>query len=851
VIYHFDDCELDPGRIVFRRGGEEVALEPQVFDLLHCLIGRRGQLVTKEELLDTVWGDRFVSESALTSRIKSARRAVGDDGTAQRIIRTVHGKGYEFVAPVIERDDLDHATTDQRPHAPASTSTHPSAIPLAVHDLVGRGETLDELESELREARCLTIIGPGGVGKTSLALEVARRTASTHRDGVALVELVGVGTADEALAAVATALDVSVRQHESIDAAIIDVLRPQQLLLVLDNCEHLVGPVANLVEQILHTSPDVTTLTTSRETLAIAGERVYHVEPLDVTDLDELRLHDLALDDLAAIPAVRLFVERARAADARFQLTAANARSVAEICRRLDGIPLALELAASRTAALDVSDIARRLDERLRLLQAVRRGSDPRHRRLLDTISWSYELLDEDERRIFAELAVFAGPFDLDAAEAVCDERDVLDLLTRLSQRSMLAVRRPASGGTRYEMLETLREFGRSRLDDMSNVALFGRHAAHFASAAKEVEAAMQTVDEPVAVRRVDAAFADLRAAQRFAADVGDADTALGLVTSIREYAMRTMRYEVFAWADAAMGLVAQEAHPLRPTLTGVSAYGAWVRGEFDRALEMARTALDDEAAQGLAPLGLAERVLGNVLYIRGDIEDGAAMIDRLIPIAEASGNGSRRVHAYYMSSISAVSIGDVDLARTRYEAAFDIARETGSPTDLASAWTAKGFATRNDDAAALDAFASGDRLARSAGNRWMSAFACTEASSLRICMGDLARGCAGLAETVDAWYRAGEWAQQWLTLSRCLIALDRLEQYELAAELLGAIEHHSSVDAPPGMPSVLTTAVDTRESLLERFGSERAAELGMRGIGLPLVELVNRTRNALLARPA
>ncbi|MGE5210733.1 MAG: hypothetical protein ACM3MM_05685, partial [Acidobacteriota bacterium] len=482
-------------------------------------------------------------------------------------------------------------------------------------------------------------------------------------------------------------------------------------------------------------------------------------------------------------------------------------------------------------------------------LQAVRRGADPRHRRLLDTISWSYDLLDTDERRTFAELAVFAGPFDIDAAEAVCDEPDVLDLLTRLSQRSMISVRRPAAGGTRYEMLETLREFGRSRLDDLSSVALFRRHADHFASAAKGFERAMQTVDEPAAVRRVDDAFADLRAAQRFAGDVGDPDTALGLITAIREYAMRTMRYEVFAWADAAAGLVASDPHPLRPTLTGVRAYGAWVRGEFDRSLDMANAALEDERAQGLDPLGLGERVLGNVLYIRGQLDDGAEMIDRLVPVAEASGNGARRVHAYYMSSISRSSLGDVDLARSRYEAAFVVARETGNPTDLASAWTAKGFATRDDDAAALDAFAAADRLARAAGNRWMSAFACTEASSLRVCMGDLARGCTGLAETVDAWYRAGEWAQQWLTLSRCVIALDRIDQEELAAEVLGAIERHSSVDAPPGMPSVLRTAVDTRDSLLERLGDERAAELGMRGAELPLAELVHRTRNALLAR--
>ena len=845
MTYRFDDCELDPGRVVLRRGGEDVPVEPQVFDLLCCLIERRGHMVTKEELLDTVWGDRFVSESALTSRVKSARRAVGDDGSSQRVIRTVHGKGYEFVAPVVTDDGRDDGDREAGTAPPRPTTSQPSPIPLAVHGLIGRDELLVELGCELHDSRLLTIVGPAGVGKTSVGLEVARREANRHRDGVALVELVAVRTRDEALASIASALDVNVRQDDSIESAIVDILRPQHLLLVIDNCEHLVEPVATLLDQILRTAPHVTVLATSREPLAIGGERVYVVDPLTVDGLA-----DLSLEELAASPAVRLFVERARAADIRFELTASNAAAVSEICRRLDGIPLALELAASRTSAIDVSEIAHRLDERLRLLRAVRRGADPRHSTLVDAISWSYDLLDDDEQRLFTKLAVFAGPFDLDAAESICDEEDVLDLVTRLSQRSMIAVRRPASGGTRYEMLETLREFGRSRSDDLSNVALFSSHASHFARLARQIEQVLQTSDEPSGVRRIDSAFADLRAAQRFAVDVGDADTALGLITSIREYAMRTMRYEVFAWADVAASIVDAEQHPLRPTLTAVRAYGAWARGEFDRSRMLAEHAADDERTQGLEPVGLVERVLGNVLYMTGEIEHADDMCSRLIPIAEASGNPSRRAHAYYMSSISATSAGDIDEARRRGEAAFGVARSTGSPTDLASAWTAKGFATRDDDEAALDAFAAADRLARSAGNRWLSAFACTEASSLRVCMGDIRRGCEGLAETVDTWYRAGEWAQQWLTLSRCVVALDRLALPELAVEVLGAIERHTNVDARPAMPTVSEAALATRASLLEQIGSDHAAELLDRGAQLPLAFLVHRTRSALLGRP-
>ena len=843
MIYRFDSCELDAGQITLHRGGTLVHVEPQVFDLLHCLIERRGQMVGKEELLDIVWGSRFVSESALTSRIKSARRAVGDDGTQQRIIRTVHGKGYQFVAAVTESDDDDAGRVAVDARRP--TALPHATLPLPVHTLIGRGELLDELERELAATRLLTIVGTAGVGKTSIGLELARRWTGRCRDGVIFVELVSVGDRDGALAAIATALDVSIRHETSLDTAIVDMLQPRDLLLVVDNCEHLVEPIATLIDQILRSAPSATVLATSREPLAIAGERVHVVDPLDVSGLAAI-----PLDELAEVPAVALFMERARSVDARIELTAETAPAVAEICRRLDGIPLAIELAASRTHAIDITEIARRLDERLRLLRAVRRGADPRHSTLLDAISWSYDLLDPDEQRLFAELAVFAGAFDLEAAESVCGGDDVLDLLTRLTQRSMVTVRRPSSGGTRYEMLETLREFGRTRVDDSANLALFGTHARHFADLAVAVEAELTTAAEHRGIQRADGSFADLRAAQRFAVQVGDEDTALRLITSIREYAMRTLRYEVFTWADAAAPIVDDDPHPLRPVLTALRAYGAYVRGEFESALGLAAAADDDERAQGLDPSGLAGRVRGNVLYLVGHVDEGRAECSRLVETATESGNPSRIAHANYMSSISASSVGAVDEGRRLYEAAFDAARRSGSPTDLASAWMAKGFATRHDDDAALDAFASADRLARSAGNRWMSAFARTEASSLRVSLGDLERGCAGLADTVDIWYRAGEWAQQWLTLSRCVIALDRLGHHELATQVFGAIERHTTVDAPPVMPTVRDLAVQTRASLDERLGEHRAAELRAEGALLPDAALVHRTRSALLGLP-
>ncbi len=841
MILRFDDCELDLARVVLRRDGRDVKVEPQVFDLLCCLIDRRGEVVLKEELLDAVWGDRFVSESALTTRIKSARQAVGDDGTSQRVIRTAHGKGYEFVAEVcsVEGPARAERIAHAAPDAPGV------ALPAALHPLIGRDQLLAQLVDDQAANRLVTLVGAGGVGKTSVGYELARSVADQYTDGVFVVELVTVIDRDATWGAFATSLDVNTRQLTSIEDAIIDMLRPRHALLVLDNCEHVIELVATLVDRILRAAPRVSIVATSREPLAVSGEHVWVVDPLSIAELD-----DVSEQELATVPAVALFVERARAADPRFELDAITGPAVVEICRRLDGIPLAIELAASRASAIDVTEVAHRLDERFRLLKGVRRGADPRHQTLHDAISWSYDLLEPAEQRLFESLAVFAGQFDLGAAESVCRGDDVLDLLTRLTQRSMLAVRRPKSGGTRYEMLETLREYGRTRLDDRRSVELFAAHANQFGSLARSVELDLQTPHETDAVMRADGSFADLRSAHRFALQIEDFDTAFGLIGSIREYAMRTLRYEVFAWADSAAASAQGDDHPLLAVVTGVRAYGAWVRGEFERAVALAEAARATEGEGMGGRSGLVERVLANVLYATGEVESGLIEGARLIEIAEESRNESRLAHAYYMASVASSSLGHYDEAQRLIARSREAGRRTGSPTDVASALVAEGFATRDDDDGALDAFAAADRLARSAGNRWMSAFARTEASGLLVSQGHLGDGCGGLAEVVDIWYRAGEWAQQWHTLSRCVIALDRIGRHEVAAQVLGAIEAHTTMGGPPVMTTLRDLAFETRESVNVQLGPDRAAEERAIGAELPVATIVDRTRSALLGRP-
>ena len=582
--------------------------------------------------------------------------------------------------------------------------------------------------------------------------------------------------------------------------------------------------------------------------LAVQGERLWPIEPLLVADLEE----DAPLAELRSAPALALFVDRATAADPRFVLDESTIGPIVRICRRLDGMPLALELAAARVRTLGVHEIEERLDERFRLLRTERRGGDPRHHTLRDAVQWSYDLLSADEQRLFDDLSVFADQFDITAAAAVCgdrDELDTLDLVSALAERSMLTVRRSTGREARYEVLETLRDYGRSSLDETARDRLGARHASYYAELASDVEIAQRGPSEAAANARAEAAFPDLRSAQRFAILRGDVERAFSLVSALREYAMRAMRYEALGWADEALGYLGASEHPLFPTLRGMAAYGAWLRGEFDRALELADQAQRDEDSRGIAPSGLAERVHANVQYALGHIDEGMASARRQLALAEEAGNASRIAHACYMLALALSSIDGADEARGLATRAYSLGEETGSPTDIASGWVARAFSAQDDPVVALEAFTRCDEIASQAGNRWMSAFARTEIGGLRLLLGDLDGATSGLAEAVDTWYRAGEWSQQWLTLTRCVVALSALGQNELAAQVTGAVEQRAAMGAPPVMAPLGERTLAAQEELTGRLGADRYRELHAQGGALPVIDVVHRTRAALLGR--
>jgi len=345
---------------------------------------------------------------------------------------------------------------------------------------VGRRKELAEIEERLKESRLLMLAGPGGCGKTRLALEVASRIRNRFPDGAWTVELASVAEPDLVPHAIAAALGVQDQPGQPLMSLISKFLRSKDALIVLDNCEHLLEPAAEMSETILRNCPQIRILATSREPMNLAGEVTWRVPGMALPDL-RMAKRDQRIKDSDA---VALFIDRARLADSGFSFNDANAAVVAQICLRLDGIPLAIELAATRVRVLQVEQILERLEQRFRLLTGGSRTVMPRHRTLRATFDWSYELLTEAERVLFRRMSVFAGSFPLEAVEMVCSdgsEEPVLDLVTHLVDKSMLVADNLSTTGTRYRLLETLRQYGAERLQEAGETAAVKRrHADHF-----------------------------------------------------------------------------------------------------------------------------------------------------------------------------------------------------------------------------------------------------------------------------------------------------------------------------------------------------------------------------------
>jgi predicted ATPase/class 3 adenylate cyclase len=438
-----------------------------------------------------------------------------------------------------------------------SVETVRNNLPAQLTSFVGRETELSELKTLLSSQRLVTLTGPGGTGKTRLALKLAAEVLESFAGGAWLVELAPVSDPELVTRAVATALRVRDQPGRLILDALTDYLRSTTLLLVLDNCEHMIETCAGLADGLLHAAPNLKVVATSRETLGIGGETVFRVPSLPVPDLRGSP--DMAL--LAEIDSVRLFVDRATSADPHFRLTEQNAPAVAQIAVRLDGIPLAIELAAARTTTFTPQQIEARLDNRFLLLTGGSRTALERHQTLQALIDWSHDLLTEPERVLLRRLSVFAGGWSLDAAQAVCGEGlgdDVLETLVRLSDRSLVAVDElRQSGERRQHLLETIRQYARDRLLEAGESKhIRDRHLTFFLRLAEDAEPRLRGTEQLVWLDRLETEHDNLRAALAWALETGNDDASIRMPAALAYFwEFRGHWGDGQKWLDTALGL--------------------------------------------------------------------------------------------------------------------------------------------------------------------------------------------------------------------------------------------------------------------------------------------------------
>jgi len=503
VLYRFSDCEVDLDLFELRRAGVREPIEPQVFAVLVHLIRHRDRVVTKDELFDAVWETRFVSESALTSRVKSARRAVGDDGQLQRVIQTAHGRGYRFVASVEEIDGTaDRGGVGQ---APAAVASARSSLPAPLTRFIGRSSELAGLVDAVRAHRLVTATGPGGVGKTRLAIAAGRELVDELPDGVVFVDLVRVAQPEMVDTAMADAAGVPEQAGATRLDALIGALAEVECLVLVDNCEHVQDAARVCIERLLVACPSVRVLATSRLRLMLPFEHVVAVPGMSLDEGD------------GESDASRLFVDRVLAAGGQPPVGATQSQAVTEICRGLDGMALAIELAAARTPGLGLDGLADALGGRLNIL-AVGSRADDRHRSLRAAIAWSYDLLGEDEQAVLRAASVFAAPFDAEAMRALTDRDAVflLDALARLVDWNLVTLR--AGPVSRYRVLETIRQFALGEAE--ANGEVLSLRAAHLAwCRATLTELRARAPGDDVWCAEVDQILDDARAAIAWAGD--------------------------------------------------------------------------------------------------------------------------------------------------------------------------------------------------------------------------------------------------------------------------------------------------------------------------------------------
>jgi predicted ATPase/DNA-binding winged helix-turn-helix (wHTH) protein len=526
VTFLFGRCQVLGGTRQLFVDGQPREIGGRAFQLLLALIESRGSVISKSQIIGRVWPGARMDEANLRVQISAVRKALGED---RDIVKTVPGQGYLFAADVTVASwpagppDLAVAVpmapepaAKPRPPSPGQPETN---LPYSFGALIGRAIELAELCEQLAHARLVTLVGAGGIGKTRLAIELGWAVSEQFPGGVRMVSLAPIVDTSVVMGTIASALGVALPDAEAPIETIADAIGKKRTLLIVDNCEHLVETVAGLISALLERVPNLSVLATSQGSLRIAAEQIYRLSPLGLPPQGPA---DAEADpgNIADFGAIELFVERARAADRRFELHAGNVADVAKICRCLDGIPLALEMAAARLPVLGLEALCAGLGERLRMLKANPRAGERRHRTLSAMVEWSHSLLDMAERQVFRRLSIFAGSFSLAAVIAVAGENDdrwdVIDILDRLIDKSLVVVE--DAQPPRYRLLETLRVYGADRLQAAGeSVATADRHERYFTDLSDRAHEQWETTPDAAWVEAYRPELDNVRAALNWA----------------------------------------------------------------------------------------------------------------------------------------------------------------------------------------------------------------------------------------------------------------------------------------------------------------------------------------------
>ncbi|HEY5982020.1 MAG TPA: tetratricopeptide repeat protein [Anaerolineales bacterium] len=574
----------------------------------------------------------------------------------------------------------------------SSLNAIPSNLPPQLTSFVGREKEIADVRELLQTRRLVSLTGSGGTGKTRLALQVAVEVMDSFRDGVWFVELAPLSEPRLVPSTVASTLGIREEQGRPVMATLLNWLRGRRILLVLDNCEHLIQACAELADAALRADSELHILASGREALGIAGECAYQVPSLESPD--PAQISHIPIRELAHFPAVRLFVERARESLATFELDDSNVLDIIKICRRLDGIPLAIELAAARVKVLNVGQIAQRLDDRFQLLSGGSRTALPRHQTLRSLIDWSYSLLSEPEKALFRRLAVFVGGWTLEAAEEVCpgngiESFQILDLLARLVDKSLIAAD-AAHGEARYGMLETVREYAQERLSECEEVdAAHNRHLQYILSLAERAGAALERRDEIVWLRRLDLDQDNLRLALSWALGLRDPEVALRLAGAAEWFWWsRGITREAEEWLRAALSMPGAEVATKgrAKALTNMGWY-LCLAGEMSAGLGFLRESVaTSRAIQEEQALAEALTWFGFMNSMRSDPASEWAALEEGLALARKLGYRPGAGRAL-------IGIGQVKLAQGDYVAAAEafaegasLLRETGDGNSLAFA---------------------------------------------------------------------------------------------------------------------------------------------------------------------